>query len=105
MPIELSPESRFKITNVTEIDGKETFGRIVYYDFLQPDLVRNENIINFRVTSEYVNRPDLIADRIYGNSELQWIVIMFNSKFNPFNWPALGEIVPLPSPSIVLPAL
>ena len=37
-------------------------------------------------------RPDIIADRYYGDSKYAWVILLFNDIIDPFyEWPLFGE--------------
>lgn len=56
--------------------------------------------ILFRITEEYVNRPDKIAKKIYGSENLTWIILQQNKIMNPFEL-ELGKVLKLPSLNII----
>lgn len=96
--------SRFKKTPPTIVDGKETYGRWVDFQFLRerPD---EEFIKVFQVTNPVEGRPDLISQAVYGTPLLDWVLIAFNKVRDPFNWPRAGEAIEYPADVIVLPEL
>lgn len=53
------------------------------------------------VKSVEVGRPDLLAKRILGNSELWWILLKFNKIDDPWNelWP--GQIILIPDTTVI----
>jgi len=96
--------SRFRTTEMTILDGKETFGRWKPPSFLV-ERPAEENISVFRVNSSFEGRPDLISDQVYGTPLLDWVIIAFNNVRDPMNWPQSGSVIEYPSDTIVLPEL
>ena len=47
----------------------------------------------YRVSSAYVNRPDLIAQELYSSSDLWWLVYWSNGTIDPFTGPIAGDIL------------
>jgi len=60
-------------------------------------LSEGDDDIFVEIDQELVNRPDLIAQKAYGNPDLWWSVYEFNNIRDPFSELTLGEIVRLPS--------
>lgn len=65
----------------------------------------NNQIGNVIITSDLEGRPDKIAQAVYGDDKLDWVIIAFNSPLNPLGWPKTGERVEYPAESIVIPEL
>lgn len=57
------------------------------------------------LTQQLLQRPDLIADRIYGNRELWWVIYEFNNISDPLFELVLGQILRIPSAARVQEAL
>jgi len=94
--------SRFALsTPVLTRDGKETFGIAKKFRFMDRKNLADEEILPFVVTHEFVNRPDKIANEIYQNEDLQFIIVLFNRAENPFQWPPLGLVLEYPIQSRV----
>ena len=37
-------------------------------------------------------RPDILADKLYGNSDYAWIILLFNDIIDPmYEWPLFGQ--------------
>ena len=37
-------------------------------------------------------RPDILADRLYGDSKYAWVILLFNDIIDPFyEWPLFGQ--------------
>lgn len=102
MAIDAPSTSRFSQTEAVLRNGKETFGRWKQPDFTNLDLLEDEDIIRFSVDASTAGRPDKIAVDQYGSQLLEWVVVMSNKPMNPINWPPVGAVIRLPSPSIVL---
>jgi len=101
MAIDLPSNSRFRQTEVIKKNGGETFGLWSKPSFLTTEFPEDE-IVKFEVTSPYKGRPDLIADEIYGDPQLAWVVIASNRTFDTINWPTTGMVLRLPPVSEVL---
>jgi hypothetical protein len=82
-------------------DGKETFGIAKKFDFLDRDILQEGEIKTLVVDIDGAGRPDQLAEKIYGNVDLGWILIQFNHIENPFNWPLNGQVIEFPDPSVV----
>lgn len=102
--MELDDFSRFKTTEPTIIEGKETFG--VWRPLkIFSERPAEEFIAVFEVTSALEGRPDLISFSVYGTPYLDWVLIAFNQVRETLNWPATGDIIEVPSDVVVLPEL
>jgi len=58
-----------------------------------------------KITSAYVNRPDLIANTAYGDPSLWWVIFEFNKIIDPFFDLKLERILRIPSKDRVLIAI
>lgn len=102
MAIEVTSISRFFQTEAILINGIETFGRWTRPDFVNPDLLDENQITTFGVENDFAGRPDLIANDFYGSPLLEWVVIMFNNPIDPIGWPRSGTVIQLPDRELVL---
>ena len=96
--------SRFRNTELILVDDQEVFGTWSQPQFLleRPD----ESLINkFRVTSALEGRPDLIAARLYGTPQLDWVLVAFNNVRDVLNWPRAGDTIEYPLETVVFPQL
>lgn len=57
------------------------------------------------ITEEYVNRPDLISFRVYGDRRLWWVIYEFNNIRDPFFDLGLGQILRIPARDRVIEAI
>lgn len=57
------------------------------------------------VTQQYEKRPDLVANQVYGKSELWWAIYEFNNIKDPFFDLRAGQILRIPSVERVLEAI
>ncbi len=71
-----------------------TLGSQEYDDFVEA-LMQTE-YITWTVTPGYDHRPDAIADKFLGASELFWIILVFNNITDPFENLELGSKVKIP---------
>jgi hypothetical protein len=98
--------SRFGQTNpiVTE-EGVETFGVLKPYYFLDRNNLNEDDILRTKpITAEFAGKLDLLAEKIYGSIDLDWVFVLFNNVENPLKrYPEVGDIVEYPNPEIVLP--
>jgi len=101
MAINTDSSSRFCYSEPIVVDGKETFGRWVRPSFLSKENIDEENIVKLIINSISAGRPDLIAQEYYGDSKLEWIVVMFNRPLNPIGWPRAGTVIEIPQRSIL----
>ena len=66
-----------------------------YLDILDPviDSTDNYTIKEVTISNKYNNRPDLLANELYGNSKLWWVFAEFNpDTLNDNSVPSLGPI-------------
>jgi hypothetical protein len=53
---------------------------------------RNQLNVFYTYTIQHGDRPDTIAEKFYGDSKLDWVVLHYNYIINPlFQWPLFGE--------------
>lgn len=57
------------------------------------------------ITQEMVQRPDLIAQTFYGNTEYWWVIYEFNGIRDPLFELKLGQILRIPALDRVLAAI
>jgi hypothetical protein len=89
--------SRFTQTEPVLFDGRETYGR--WKSPLTPAIYNNLLIIVVNV--RYEGRPDLIANELYGNPSLDWMLIAVNNATDALNWPRAGTTINVPNPSTI----
>lgn len=58
--------------------------------------------IEVTITSEYLNRPDLIAFDYYGNTNLLWIILQYNDIVDIKEELTTGAIITIPTKDRVL---
>ena len=107
MTLEKNSGSRFKISEqVLTNDGKETWGLMKRFYFLDRNNLEDNEIDRIVIDSTLSGRPDKIADEVYGRIDLDWVILMFNNVENPFEypngWPSVSETVEYPTPIVVL---
>jgi hypothetical protein len=59
----------------------------------------------FEVTQEVIQRPDLIAQTFYGNSDYWWAIYEFNGIRDPLFQLKLGQILRIPDLGRLLQAI
>lgn len=104
MAIILPSNSRYKRTDQITNNGKTSFGLLSGFNFLDKNFVGDQKI-KFVITAKHVHRPDLIALDYYGDPNLYWVVILFNSPRSLFRWPELGAQIEIPVPKLVISQL
>jgi hypothetical protein len=98
--------SRFRFTGTVFTDaGDETWGVMVPFSFLDRYSLDPKDILRTDpITSEFAGKLDLLANKIYGSPDLDWVFVLFNNIENPLaGYPQIGTIVEYPSPALVLP--
>jgi len=51
----------------------------------------------FAISPEFENRPDLIANKFYGQSNLKWVIMLRNNILNPLTDLTVGKVLMIPS--------
>ena len=92
--------SRFiKTPLIKTRDGKDTYSIIEGFESLKK--LSGENFQYYVVENCFVGRVDLIANNFYGDSHLEWVIVLANSPKNPLNWPAAGASIKIPNNTYV----
>ena len=95
---------RYKDLKTIDYKNHITYGRSKKFKFL--DIPTTDNSIrNYKVQSGQEGRPDLIANAVYGDPRLCWVLIEYNKVVDMFGWPKSGTIIKYPQESVVLPEL
>lgn len=98
----LSSRSRYLNTKVRrDADTKEVFFDI----FKVPKIVETKPATTFRVTSRYLNRPDLIAHQVYNDVTMFWPIAIRNNILNPLTDMQIGQVLRIPNIEDVLAGL
>lgn len=104
MPINTDSYSRFASTPVILYDGgdgpQEMYAKWQRPKALTRDLADSE-IQRYVVPKAFEGRPDMIANAVYGVSELDWLVIAYNEAAQVFSWPKAGQVIKLPRSTFV----
>lgn len=102
MAIRPNSNSRFReSTPILTRNGEETFGIMTKFRFMDRNNLDEGQILTRVTPSAVVGRPDLMAEMIYGDASLHWILIFFNRVENPFGWPKNQQVIEFPSPTVV----
>lgn len=101
MAIKLGTYSRFKQTEIVIFDGEQVFGRWKSPSMLRRSLSASE-MTTFYVSHQFAGRPDLIANVVYGDSELDWVIIALNRPADVLNWPRPGDVIKVPATPLVM---
>ena len=97
---QLTRTSRFRRTSLVKTrTGLETYGLVSGFNNIK--FIKDINVRYETIDNTESGRPDLIADRVYGNSHLEWILVFANRPKNPLNWPVAGEVIKIPTNEFV----
>ena len=99
MAFDVIRNARLNDTEPVIKDGKVTYGRWKKPAFLLKEHFDFE--IEYTVDNTKAGRPDLIAEEVYGTSDLYWVVIAAHRPLNPIGWPPTGTKLILPGSSEV----
>lgn len=72
-----------------------------YLDLFRPiDIPTSINDTTVKITPAYHERPDLLAHDYYGDSELWWVIALFNidTLIDPISDFKSGTVIVLPDP-------
>lgn len=99
MALSRDPFSRFFGTDTTIFHDEEIYGK-----WNPPEIVKNNKNDSrtyvLVVDKSLEGRPDLISDRYYGTTKLDWLIIAFNNARQALNWPRVGEVIRVPHEDI-----
>jgi len=72
----------------------------LYEPPLVPDFTQTEE---FTITQQYVNRPDMLAYELYGESDFWWVFPLYNKNLivDPINDFTLNKVILVPTRSFV----
>jgi len=103
--------TRYKNAQDILYKDHETKGRLRSYSWLKEKPADN-NILTFKVTTQTAGSPRRIAQQVYHNHKLYWVLAMFNNRWysdpgalQVLNWPVAGQVVYYPSRNIVIPTV
>lgn len=65
--------------------------------FEQKIILPAEDDVLFIITHEFENRPDLIANKFFSNSQLMWVILVRNDIVNPLTDLYVGRTISIPS--------
>ena len=89
----------------------ETKGRLRDYSWLKVKPA-DTDIRTFKVTTQTAGAPRRIANILYQDHNLFWVLTMFNNRWyndaralNVLNWPVAGQILYYPVSSVINPTL
>jgi hypothetical protein len=99
-----SDHSRFRRQAPISVDGVETMGKWAEPSWLKtrPD---QSQIGSYLVDNSTEYKPHLIAEQVYGDSTMDWVLIAFNRVRDPFTWPRSGTLIEYPAESLVFQEL
>lgn len=93
--------SRYKNGVATSNDDADLF--IINRDRIV--LPESEEDTFFLIEGQHIRRPDLIANEIYGNAELWWVIADVNNIRNPITDFTANKLLRIPPLDLVLIAL
>ena len=88
------------------------FNRTFFYDEVEVDGVKEQDLLRnnfdlfevqrpttfFTMTAQYIQRPDLLSLKHYGNIGFWWILAKFNTIDDWWNDVEVGQVVRIPDP-------
>lgn len=99
MAVQINPRSYLRFTPLLESSSVE------FWDIPEiEEIPLQTDDTRFEVDDLHENRPDLIADTVYGDAELWWVVMVANSLELPTQL-RRGNILRIPSPRFVFTEL
>ncbi len=103
--------SRYDSTNNIKFKNVETKGSWARYPWLIQKPADNL-IRTLKINTNLANDARKIANQVYGDHELYWVIVAFNSVWynnsgatNVFNWPASGQVIYYPLFSVISPTI
>lgn len=102
--VELSILSRYRRTDVLQESAQS---ELFFDTWVPPEILRRSEPTIHVVTEEEVGRPDLIAFRVYGDSDMFWAIAIQNENqiFNPLRDMVVGQRLTVPHKDDVIAAL
>lgn len=77
-------KNTINVNAVTNILARNTFLR---------DIVDNVNL-SYEYIIKEEDTPDILADKVYGNSYRSWVILLFNNIINPnYDWPMKTNVL------------
>lgn len=102
MAFDSRTSSRFSdSTPILNRAGNATFGIAKKFRFLDRNNLNENEIDKIIIDADVAGRADLLADKIYGDPNLLWVIMQFNHVENALNWPLNGEVIEFPIATIV----
>ena len=86
----------FKYFPKVEYDVQKTSNLDVATNILKRFSIKASSVNNTAVFYDYNivegDRPDSVANKLYGDPDLAWVILFFNRSINPlFDWPLTSE--------------
>ncbi len=91
--------NRYKNTESISVNSVVTYGSYSSYSFMG---YPKSSAGVMKIGPELEGRPDAIANVLYGDPSLYWVLIEYNNIKNTLNWPKAGDIVYYPPEDVVL---
>ena len=92
-------------------EQRETKARLRRYSWLITKPA-DQDIGTFKVTTQTAGAPRRIAQKLYGDHRLYWVITMFNNRwFNDpgalqvLNWPVAGQVLYYPKSYVIIPTV
>lgn len=104
MVFPLSQTSRYVNTPLITFDGKETYGKWVEMAVFKTRPPADQ-VFKYQVPANYAGRIDLVAQDVYSDVNLGWVLIAFNNARDVFGWPKPLDVIEYPSFSLIFKEL
>lgn len=106
MPVSPRTSSRFsESTPILNREGKETYGIAKKFNFMDRSNLSEKQIGRIVINADIAGSASKLADEVYGDINLLWVIVQFNHIENPLNWPLNGEVIEYPIASVVFSEL
>lgn len=102
-----------RYANAEEVlyEGRETRARLRRYSWLITRPI-DQDIGTFKVTTQTEGAPRRIAQQLYDDHRLYWVLVLFNNRWFPdpgatqvLNWPVAGQVIYYPRSYVINPTL
>lgn len=91
--------NRYANTESINVNSITTYGSYSSYSFMN---YPKSSASVLKIGPELSGRPDAIANVVYNDPSLYWVLIEYNNIKDVLNWPKSGEVIKFPPEDIVL---
>ncbi len=74
------PEIQYKFGN------KEVYSKDVFLRFSFLEYIKDKDFVFEPYLIQEGDRPDIVAEKVYGNANLHWVVMFVNGTVDPLDW-------------------